>query len=109
MGSEHDKYAEQVLAWAGTGNPKDVGEVVAKMRDRITALEEAVRVLAEETSAWRAWERSCSAMAVQVLNKQDSPELNETADRQWIEAGSFRVNATNANPIAAEAVRKAGG
>jgi hypothetical protein len=77
-------------------------------RDKtIRYLHEAIRVLAEEVVAWRAWERSCSAMAVQELNKQDSPELNETADRQWMEAGSCRANATNANYFAAAAVRKA--
>jgi hypothetical protein len=106
--TDNDNLAKWT-AFARSTDPEAVGHMLNELAGRITALEKAIRVLAEETAAWRAWERSCSAMAVQVLNKQDSPELNETADRQWIEAGSFRVNATNANPIAAEAVRKAGG
>jgi len=96
-------------AFARASDPEAVGHTLNELAKKVDKSREAVRVLAEETAAWRAWERSCSAMAVQVLNKQDSPELNETADRQWIEAGSFRANATDANPIAAEAVRKAGG
>ena len=86
MASEHDKYAGQVFVWAGSGNPKDVGEVVAKMRDRITALEEAVNVLADECYAWRT----------------------HTDENYYTNALRSAKNTDN-NPIAAEAVRKAGG
>jgi hypothetical protein len=75
----------------------------------IAKLRAAVQVLARECAAWRAWEAACSAMAVQQLNKQTSVELNETADRLWLDAVGERTNMTNLNPTAAAAVKEASG
>lgn len=90
MGSEHDKYAGQVFVWAGTGNPKDVGEVVAKMHARIKALESTERELRD---------------AVRVLATELRSYIMDQAVGDWTRDISDEVNA---NPIAAAAVREAG-
>lgn len=89
------------------GLVRDMTEAMKNKNIRIAELEEAGRVLAEEVVAWRDWEQACSAIAVQNLNKQVSVELNETADRLWMNAGGTLSNRTNANPAASAMVKKA--
>ena len=78
-GNELASVCMQCHACMGCTNP-DV------QQDRITALEEALRVLADECYAWRT----------------------HTEENYYTNALRSAKN-TDANPIAAEAVRKAGG
>jgi len=69
-----------------TVTPREVAETMLEKNARITALEEAVRLLADECYAWRT----------------------HTEENYYTNALRSAKN-TDANPIAAEAVRKAGG
>jgi len=84
-------------AFARSSDPEAVGHTLNEMARRSTALEEALRVLAAEVDAWRYL--------------ADGAE-DSSWSTAWSECGDDCSDAeekTNANPIAAEAVRKAGG
>ena len=89
-GNELSQVCMQCHACMGCTNP-DV------QHDRITQLDEALRVLATEVDAWR------------YLADGAEDSSWSTAWRDCGDDCSDAEEKTNANPIASEAVRRAGG